>query len=66
MAKETKIQPVVSESKKVLVEPVLDFHRPENYLVEMPDGTLQSVTPRTFRRAFENKDGITVKKSPNQ
>lgn len=64
--KNDKIEPQITQSPKLTADAVPSFHLPENYLVEMPDGSLASVTPNTFRRAFQDRTDIKVKKSPNQ
>lgn len=69
MAKEEKkLIPEIKASNKpqLLSETFTTIHKPGMYLIEQPDGTLINVTPTVFRRAYESKDGFTVKKSPNQ
>src|SRR5690606_28897442 len=59
-----KIVPEVTKSERAFIDP--DFHSPGNYLLEMGDGSLISVTPRMYERAYKHNPNNKVKKSPNQ
>lgn len=60
-----KLIPEVTQSERTFADP--DFHLPGNYLMEhIPSGTLTSITPRTYERAFKNNSDFKVKKSPNK
>lgn len=64
---EKKLIPEIKESAKPQLKvEVFTTHKPGHYLVEQPDGTLINLTPSVYKRAFEGKEGFTVKKSPNQ
>lgn len=65
--KEKKLIPEIRESAKQELRhnSFATVHKPGHYLIEQPDGVLINVTPRVYDKAFKDKAGFTVKKSPN-
>lgn len=61
-----KLIPTVTASEKPIAQEVLG-QIPGNYLVmHKESGVYQSVTPNTYRRAYQNNPDYELKKSPNQ
>lgn len=61
-----KLIPTITVSEKPIVQEMAG-HIPGNYLVMHKEtGVYQSVTPNTYRRAYQNNSDYELKKSPNQ